>query len=101
MILHTLVHDPRMCHDRDPRSYLQGQGHSAHIAQIRVRAITPYYHYGFLKYFTQLLSMIQGCHDLDKKSYFIQGKFCPRFIFAPFALWPEAEFKTGLIELFI
>ena len=52
MILHTLVHDPRMCHDLDPRSYFQGQGHRAHIAQIRVRAITPYNHNGFLKYFT-------------------------------------------------
>ena len=28
------------------------------------------------------------------------GKISPRFIFALFALWPEGEFKTGLIELF-
>ena len=33
--------------------------------------------------------------------YCIQGKFRPRFIFALFALWPECEFKTGLIELYI
>ena len=30
--------------------------------------------------------------------YWIQGKFCPCFIFAHFALSPEGEFKTGLIE---
>ena len=82
MILHTLVHDQRMCHDLDLRSYFQGQGHSAHIAQIRVRAITPYYHNGFLKYFKH----DPRVHDLDKRSYCIQGKFRPRFIFALFAL---------------
>ena len=27
----TVVHDWRMCHDLDPKSYLQCQGHSAHI----------------------------------------------------------------------
>ena len=32
------------------RSYLQGQGHSAHIPEIGVRVITPY-----------LLSMTKGC----------------------------------------
>ena len=26
-------------------------------------------------------------------------KFRPRFIFALFALWPEGEFETGLIEI--
>ena len=25
-----VVHDQRVCHDIDPRSYLQGQGHNAH-----------------------------------------------------------------------
>ena len=33
--------------------------------------------------------------------YFKQGKFCPHLTFAHFALWPEDEFKTGLIEEFI
>ena len=42
----NIVHDLRMCHDLDPRSYLQGQGHSAHIPKIRVRAITPHCHVG-------------------------------------------------------
>ena len=31
----------------------------------------------------------------------VQGKFRPCFIFALFALWPEGQFKTGLIELFV
>ena len=31
----------------------------------------------------------------------MQGKFRPRFIFALFALWPEGEFKTGPIELYV
>ena len=29
----------KVCHDLNPRSYLQGQGHSAHIPKIRVRAV--------------------------------------------------------------
>ena len=31
----------------------------------------------------------------------MQGKFRPRFIFACFALWPESELYTELIELYI
>ena len=62
IIFHTIVvHDPRMCHDLDPRSYLQGRGHSAHILEIGVRAITPHCVVGSGLYFTQLLSMTQGC----------------------------------------
>ena len=42
IIFHTIVaHDPCVCHDLDPRSYLQGQGHSAHILEIRVRVPRP------------------------------------------------------------
>ena len=33
--------------------------------------------------------------------YCIQGKFLPRFIFTLFALWPEGEFKTEPVELYI
>ena len=41
-IFHTIVvHDPRVCHDLDQKSYLQGKGHGAHIPKIRVRVITP------------------------------------------------------------
>ena len=51
MIFHKIVvHDPRVCHDLDLRSYLQGQGHSAHIPEIGVRVITSH-----------LLSMTEGC----------------------------------------
>ena len=39
-----------------------------------------------------------GCFGVDQFGYCIQGKFRPSFIFA---LWPEGEFKTGLIQLFI
>ena len=47
IIFHTIVvQDLRVCHDLDPRWYLQGQGHSAHIPKIRVRAITPHCHVG-------------------------------------------------------
>ena len=43
IIFHTIVvHDSRVCHDLEPRSYLKGQGHSTHIPKICVRAITPY-----------------------------------------------------------
>ena len=34
-------------------------------------------------------------------NYCIQGKSCPRFIYALFALRPEGEFKTGPIEIYI
>ena len=48
IIFHTIVvNDPRMCHDFYPRSYIQGQGFSAHILEIRVRAITPHCLVGF------------------------------------------------------
>ena len=60
IIFHTtVVHDSRVCHDLDPKSYLWGQGHSAHIPKICVRAITLPCHVGS-EYFTQLLSMTLG-----------------------------------------
>ena len=59
IIFHTIiVHDPRMCHDLNPRSFRQG--HSALIPKFRVRAISPHCHVGS-GYFTQLLSITQGC----------------------------------------
>ena len=62
IIFHTIVvYDRRVCHDLDPRSYIQGQGHIAHIAIILVRVKTHYYHVGLGKCFMQLLSMTQGC----------------------------------------
>ena len=38
---------------------------------------------------------------MDTIYYRIQEKFRPRFIFALFAVWPEGEFKTELIEFCI
>ena len=62
IIFYTIVfHDPRVCHDFDPSSYFQGQGHSAHITKIRVLAIIPHCQVGSGYNFTQLLSMTQGC----------------------------------------
>ena len=54
-----VVHDPRVGHDLDPRSYLQGQGNNAHIHKIRVQTITPHCQVGSGYHFTQLLSMTQ------------------------------------------
>ena len=40
IIFHTiLVHDSRVCHDLDLRSYIQGQGHSAHTPEIHIWAV--------------------------------------------------------------
>ena len=42
IIIHTIiVYDPRVFYDLDldPRSYLQGQGHNAHVAKIHVQII--------------------------------------------------------------
>ena len=40
-VFHTIVvHDQRMCHDLDSRSYLQGQNHSKHVPQTNVRVTT-------------------------------------------------------------
>ena len=34
-----VVHDPKVCHDLDPRPYLQGQGQCTFIPKIRVQTI--------------------------------------------------------------
>ena len=62
IIFHTIVvHDPRVCHDLDPRTYLQGEDDSAHILKICVWAVTSHCQVWSGLYFTQLLSMTQGC----------------------------------------
>ena len=72
-IFHTIVvHDPRVCHSFDPRSYLQDThsenqplGHTFSMVTCIwmkfVRAITHYYFVIFEKYVTELLSIAQGC----------------------------------------
>ena len=42
-IIHTIVvHDPRVCHDLESRSYLQGLSHSLYFTKILVRPINPF-----------------------------------------------------------
>ena len=61
IIFHTIVvHNSSACHDLDPKSYLQGQGHIAHIPEIRIPAITLYCQIWWGWYFIYLLSMTQG-----------------------------------------
>ena len=61
IIFHTIVvHDLRMCHDLDPKSYLQGQGNSSHIPEICIRTITLYCQIWLGWYLTYLLSMAHG-----------------------------------------
>ena len=45
--------------------------------------------------------IISQSYSEDENWYYIQGKFCPRFILALFALWPEGEFKTVLIDFYV
>ena len=65
VICHTkiiVVHDEGFVMTFTPRSYLQGHGHGTDIAKIHVWTITPHYYVWSGKYFTQLLSMTQGCY---------------------------------------
>ena len=60
-----VVHDPRMCHDLDPRSYLQGEGHCAHIPKIGVRAITSLPCWIGIIFYTVVVNDPRMCHNLD------------------------------------
>ena len=41
-VFHTIfVHDTRVCHDLDPKLYLQGQGHSVHIQCTGTKTLCP------------------------------------------------------------
>ena len=51
-----VVNDPKTWHYLDPRSYLQGQGHSTHKTNIFVRPINPKRHVGSGCYFTMALT---------------------------------------------
>ena len=42
MVYSIVVHGSRVCQSLGSKSYIQVQGHSAHIPKICVRAITPY-----------------------------------------------------------
>ena len=57
------------------RSYIQGQGQSAHITKISVRVTTANCHVGSGYYFTQLLSMSQRCvKTLTQDHAYLQGQ---------------------------
>ena len=45
-----------------------------------------------------LLTTCSTVHQILHTIYRENLKFRPRFIFALFALWPEGEFKTGIIQ---
>ena len=60
MIFHTIVvHNTRVCHDLDPRSYLQGKGHSAHIPKSVI----------WIVFHAIVVHAPMLCHDLDPRSY--------------------------------
>ena len=64
-----VVYDPRVCHDLASRSYIKSQCHTTQSAMIIVWSLTRFFFVWFGKYFTQLLSMTQGCHDFHQRSY--------------------------------
>ena len=71
IIFHTIfVHDPRLCHDLDPRSYLQGQGHCAHIPQNRCpghNSSLPCWIW--IIFHTIVVKDPRVCHDIGPRSY--------------------------------
>ena len=69
-IFHIIViYDQMMCHDLDPRSFPQVQGHSAHIPTIYVREITQLPSLILILVRTIVVDNPRLCHDLDPKSY--------------------------------
>ena len=73
-IFHTIVvDDPRVCHDLDPRSYLQGQGHSAHISKNVCPGHSSSLQCWIWIFHTIVVDDPRVCHDLDPRSY-LQGQ---------------------------
>ena len=67
IIFHTIVfHNLRVCHDLDPRSYLQGQGHSTHMPKICV--LGPQLLIA-MSFHTGVVYDLRLCHDLEPRSY--------------------------------
>ena len=74
IIFHTIViHNSSACHDLDPRSYLQGQGHNAHIPEIRIRDNSSLTCWIWIIFRAIIIHDSRVCHDLDPKSY-LQGQ---------------------------
>ena len=64
LIFHTVVvHDPRGYHDLDPRSYRQGQGHSAHIPKICEKRHDREYRFCFLSGLTSVNRKGRSMYD--------------------------------------
>ena len=70
IIFHTIVvHDPRVCHDLDPRPYLQGQGHIAHIQNLCPCHKSSLPSWIWIIFHILIVHDRRMCHDLDERSY--------------------------------
>ena len=104
IVVLELVHDPKMCHELDRRSYVQGQGHNAYIWQISVWAITSYsltYCYvGFGYYLTQLLSIwVMDIYPRSRSQYTHRLKSMPRPLLVSLHLcWIWIIFQTIVVH---
>ena len=73
--IHTIaVHDPRVCHDLDPSSYLQGQVHCAHIQKNVPQNRCPGHNSSlpcwiWILFHTIVVKDPRVCHDIGPKSY--------------------------------
>ena len=70
-IFHTIIVNAQwVCHDLEPRSYLQGQGHIAHIQKICVQGRNSSLPSWILIIsHTFIVHDAMVCHDLDPSSY--------------------------------
>ena len=71
IIFYTIiVHVRRVCHDLDPKSYLQGHCHSAHIPEIRAISVPCWIK---IIFHTSVFHDQRMYNDLDPRSY-LQGQ---------------------------
>ena len=75
IIFHTIIfHDPRMCHDLDPRSYLQGQGSQCtHTQNPCPGHNSSLICWIWIIFHTIVVHDPRVCHDLHPRSY-LQGQ---------------------------
>ena len=74
LIFHTdVVNDPTVYYDLEPMSYLQRQGHSAHIPKIRDLTITPLDSLDLDNIPYNCCPDARVCHDVGPRSY-LQGQ---------------------------
>ena len=66
-LLHTkIAYDLRVCHDLDPRSFGQGQGHWQKKCKIRVRSLSFLWRSIECSYFTQILLMTNSFKKIEQ-----------------------------------